>query len=192
MPNAPRLFAPAAIKVAPITLTVAFAAIGLATSPLAARPAKPPRPMALSAALITANGSDAGFATIRTSAGHNVLTLSLHGLKPGEHGVHFHTIGKCITPDFASAGGHLNPAGHQHGTLNPMGSHLGDLPNVTADASGNASAEVPLTISDTDLVKNLLDADGTAIVVHAGPDDYKTDPSGKSGARIACGVFNLD
>ena len=173
-------------------LAIVLAAIGLTAPNLAARPAKLPQPPVLSAALITANGSDAGFAAIHTTAGHKLLTLSLHGLTPGEHGVHFHTVGKCATPDFASAGGHLNPAGHQHGTLNPMGSHMGDLPNVTADASGSASAEVPLTMSDADLVRNLLHTGGTAIVVHAGPDDYKTDPSGKSGARIACGVFKLD
>lgn len=169
----------------------------LALSALVSAPALARRPAVaqgavFSAQLVRADGSDAGYALIRGQAGGKELVVGLHGLTPGEHGLHIHAVGKCMGPDFASASGHLNPEGHQHGTLNPAGHHMGDLPNVTADGSGNASATIPLAIGDAELVRNLLDQDGSAIVVHAGPDDYKTDPSGKSGGRVACGVFRLD
>ena len=107
----------------------------------------------------------------------------------GEHGLHFHAVGTCEGPDFKSAGGHLNPEGHQHGMLNPMGSHLGDLPNFIADAQGHAQLQIALDQLPDKLLPHLFDADGTAIVVHAAADDYRTDPSGNSGARIACGVL---
>jgi Cu-Zn family superoxide dismutase len=176
----------------PLLIALPLAALALIPASTAARHVKAPLQPVLSAALIRADGSDAGIAAIRAWAGNKTLTLTLHGLPPGEHGVHIHAIGKCNTPDFASAGGHLNPAGHQHGSLNPAGSHMGDLPNLTVDAAGNASVSVPLAIADADLVHTLLGASGAAIVVHAGPDDYKTDPSGNSGKRIACGVFKID
>lgn len=171
----------------------ALALTALVSAPaVARRPVTTPIFAVLSAQLVKPDGSDAGYAAIRGNAGKTELVVALRGLTPGEHGLHIHAVGKCAGPDFASAGGHLNPEGHQHGTLNPAGHHMGDLPNVTADASGNANASIPITIGDAELVKTLLDADGSAIVVHAGPDDYKTDPSGKSGGRVACGVFRFD
>ncbi len=89
----------------------------------------------------------------------------------------------------ASAGGHLNPHGKQHGMENPQGSHLGDLPNLSIGADGKGSFSVPLNGSPAEIEALLFDADGTALVVHAKPDDYRTDPSGNSGPRIACGVL---
>ena len=122
-------------------------------------------------------------------AGGLRITATAAGLPPGPHGFHVHTTGKCDAPGFTTAGGHLNPMGKMHGTDNPMGSHLGDLPNLIVRADGTASLSRRLSGDAATLTSALFDADGTAIVVHAGPDDYKTDPSGNSGARIACGVL---
>jgi Cu-Zn family superoxide dismutase len=127
---------------------------------------------------------------VRTASGSARLVGSLTGLSAGSHGIHVHAVGRCDAPSFASAGAHFNPAGRQHGLDNPMGSHAGDAPNISADAT--LRAEVDVTFSNTTLTTSasntLLDADGSAVVVHANPDDQKTDPSGNSGARIACGV----
>lgn len=172
----------------PFARRIANAALvaALAASPLAA---KAPVSALASAPLFTANGTDAGYAVITTKRDKAILRISLTGLTPGEHGLHFHTVGSCKGTGFSGAGGHLNPEGHQHGSKNPAGHHLGDLPNVTADANGSALTEIPLDGSAKALSAALFDADGSAIVVHAGPDDYMTDPAGNSGARIACGVF---
>ena len=120
------------------------------------------------------------------------VRVTVRGFVTGIHGVHFHQTGRCDAPDFASAGGHWNPAGHQHGRLNPQGAHLGDLPNleVRANGTGRIDFDVPVPAGTAAGVNPLLDEDGTAIVVHAAPDDYRTDPSGNSGARIACGVLS--
>jgi Cu-Zn family superoxide dismutase len=141
-------------------------------------------------------------ATIRDQSGRVLGTLTvtevgrgfvtsggLEHLPPGIHGIHLHTIGAC-EGSFTSAGGHWNPTGHQHGFENPRGPHLGDLQNITAAA--DSTAEVAVNNRGGGVlrgVNGLLDGDGAAIVVHAGPDDYRTDPAGNSGARIACGVL---
>ena len=142
------------------------------------------------ATLRQANGLPAGTAILTAARDKLTLSLALAGLPAGQKGMHLHMAGRCDAPDFASAGGHLNPGSRQHGTANPAGSHLGDLPNVTIDSNGAAAASAQLVGSRAELEAALFDADGTAIVVHAGPDDYRTDPSGNSGARIACGVLN--
>jgi Cu-Zn family superoxide dismutase len=111
------------------------------------------------------------------------------GLSPGAHGIHLHAVGKCEPPGFTSAGGHLNPFAKEHGMENPAGSHLGDLPNLDVSADGTATMSFPLGLSPRALQTQMFDGDGTAIVIHAGPDDYRTDPSGNSGGRVACGVF---
>jgi superoxide dismutase, Cu-Zn family len=142
------------------------------------------------AELKNAAGQPVGTATL-TQVGNAVrVVLEVQGLPPGQHGVHVHTVGRCDPPDFASAGGHFNPLSRQHGALNPQGAHAGDLPNVTVGADGKGRLE-----STTELFTlgggptTIFDADGSAIVVHAAPDDFKTDPTGNSGARIACGVI---
>lgn len=142
-----------------------------------------------SATLRQANGAPAGTAQITRSGDKLTVNIALIGLPAGTKGMHLHTAGKCDAPDFASAGGHLNPGARQHGTQNPAGSHLGDLPNVVINSSGTGAASAELSGASADVLATLFDADGTAIVVHAGPDDYRTDPSGNSGARIACGVL---
>ncbi len=139
----------------------------------------------------TAAGASAGTATIIVVAkGNPVLRVKVSGLTPGIHGVHIHTTGKCEAPGFTTAGGHLNPAGHQHGKDNPAGSHLGDLPNLTVESHGNGELAQTLSVDAATLRAQLLDADGAAVVVHADADDYRTDPSGNSGARIACAVLS--
>jgi Cu-Zn family superoxide dismutase len=138
------------------------------------------------ALLRTAAGGDAGSAVAAEHNGGIHVTIKVKGVPPGIHGVHVHAVGKCEAPDFASAGGHWNPVSKQHGTLNPAGPHAGDLPNLEVDASGNGTLTMMLPGGT---YEGLLDEDGSALVMHAGPDDLKTDPSGNSGGRIACGVF---
>jgi Cu-Zn family superoxide dismutase len=138
------------------------------------------------AALRKADGTTAGTATA-TPAGDGVMVaLRVEGLPPGAHGVHVHMTGKCDAPTFESAGGHWNPASAKHGLENPQGQHAGDMPNLTVGQDGRGTLEYTLKGGALD---GLLDADGAAMMVHASADDQKTDPSGDSGSRIACGVF---
>jgi superoxide dismutase, Cu-Zn family len=116
------------------------------------------------------------------------LELTLHDLTPGEHAIHFHAAPKCEGPDFKSAGGHFNPDGKKHGFDSPDGHHAGDMKNFTVGADGKANVRMEdgdVTLKDG---PHSLLTNGAAIVVHAKADDYKTDPSGNSGDRVACGV----
>ncbi|MCC6927010.1 superoxide dismutase family protein [Novosphingobium sp.] len=141
------------------------------------------------ATLHQANGAPAGSAII-TAAGTEVsITIAVVGLPQGPHGMHLHAIGKCDAPAFTSAGAHLNPHARQHGLENPAGSHLGDLPGITANSIGAGTVTASLRGSREEIEAALFDADGTAIVVHAAADDNRTDPTGNSGVRIACGVL---
>ena len=128
------------------------------------------------------NGEPHGFASFFSDGKRTSIKVDATGLPPGVHGIHLHSAGRCEGPDFKSAGGHWNPGGKQHGHDNPMGAHLGDLPNLTVGADGKGSANFSV---DGDME----DVDGTSLVIHADPDDNKTDPSGNSGARIACAVL---
>jgi len=141
------------------------------------------------ATLRLANGLPGGTAQLLAAGSQVNISIALAGISPGVHGVHLHQVGACDAPDFESAGGHLNPAGRQHGVENPAGAHLGDLPNVAIGASGAGTISATLSGSRADIMARLFDADGTAVLVHAGPDDYRTDPAGNSGSRIACGVL---
>jgi Cu-Zn family superoxide dismutase len=112
------------------------------------------------------------------------------GMRAGAYGAHVHTTGRCDAPDFASAGPHWNPTGHQHGKNNPRGMHKGDLPNLAVGTDGRGNFEIIIPGASIGAGPNaLLDADGAAVVIHAAADDYRTDPSGNSGGRIACGVL---
>jgi superoxide dismutase, Cu-Zn family len=142
-----------------------------------------------SATLLDAEGAVRGQARLVDRGDRIEVELDVRGLPPGVHGVHLHAVGSCNAPDFTSAGPHLNPDGRMHGTLNPQGSHLGDLPNLTIGRGGKGSLKARLPGAPAQVWPALFDGDGTAIVVHATADDYRTDPSGDSGARIACGAL---
>ena len=134
-----------------------------------------------------ASGSDLGSLTIMNGAGGLLLSGSLRGLPPGIHGIHVHAVGQC-QPPFASAGGHWNPMSRMHGTMNPDGPHFGDMANISVSPDGASIVNVQTAGGTLRGTYGLLDEDGAAVVIHAGPDDYRTDPAGNSGARIACGV----
>jgi len=130
-----------------------------------------------------------GQATLTEVSGGVRIVLEASGLRPGPKGVHLHAAGKCEPPAFASAGDHLNPQNKPHGLLNPDGPHAGDLPNITIDADGKGRLETfTERVSLGPGSASLFDDDGTALVIHAAPDDFKTDPSGNTGPRIACGI----
>ena len=143
------------------------------------------------ATLRNAQGTVVGTVTLAPSPTGIHFTGSLSGLPAGTHGIHLHAVGRCDAPDFASAGGHYNPASTHHGLENPAGPHAGDFPNVVVGSDGSTTLDLtnPRVTLDVNPVGGLFDADGTAIVVHAGADDQRSDPSGNSGARIACGVI---
>lgn len=143
----------------------------------------------MTAQLLDGAGKAIGDIQVSEDANGVTLRVSAAGLPQGVHGVHLHEIGKCDTPDFKSAGAHWNPASKKHGRDNPMGAHLGDLANFDI-GTGPASTSYlvgAVTVSGTQ--NALADADGTSLVIHAKADDYKTDPSGDSGDRIACAVL---
>jgi Cu-Zn family superoxide dismutase len=143
------------------------------------------------ATLRNAQGAVVGTLTLAPSNTGIHFTGTLNGLPAGTHGIHLHAVGRCDAPDFSSAGGHYNPASAHHGLENPAGPHAGDFPNIVVSSSGDASVDLtnPRVTLDVNAGSGVFDADGTAIVVHAGADDQKSDPSGNSGARIACGVI---
>lgn len=138
------------------------------------------------AQLTDTTGRPVGRATVREVAGGLRVTIDARGLPAGTHGAHLHTVGACTPPDFTSAGPHWNPAGTKHGSMNPQGPHGGDLPNLLIGKDGRGTLGVVLAGATMD---GLLDADGASMVIHAAPDDLATDPSGNSGARVACGVL---
>ncbi len=138
------------------------------------------------AAMANANGESVGEVELSQTPHGTLLHAKLTGLPPGAHAFHVHTVGKC-EPPFKSAGGHFNPDGVKHGILAEDGVHAGDMPNIHVPESGALEIEVLNTLLTLDA--SLFDDDGAAIVIHDGPDDYKTDPAGAAGPRIACGVI---
>lgn len=135
-----------------------------------------------------AAGRDLGTLTLSEAGPTITVAGRLSGLPPGEHAIHLHTAGRCDRPKFEAAGNHWNPTNSQHGTDNPKGPHLGDLPNFTVGQNRSGAIDATTPGGTLRGENALLDSDGAAVVVHAKPDDYKSQPSGNSGDRIACGV----
>jgi Cu-Zn family superoxide dismutase len=141
-----------------------------------------------------AQGNVVGAATLTEGTGGVKLQVQVRGFSAaanGEHGVHIHAVGTCEAPGFTTAGGHFNPAAKKHGLNSAEGAHGGDLPNlnIAADGSGTYEAGTDRITLAPGAAHSIFDADGSAVVIHAGPDDQMTDPAGNSGARIACGVL---
>lgn len=182
-------------RVAPI-LAAGFAALSLAAcsqepempteSNLAEATTAPAEPAPI--ALTGADGAAMGHVTLSDDANGVTIRIEASGLPEGVHGVHLHEKGLCEGPKFASAGAHWNPGFKQHGRDNPLGAHLGDLANFEIDAAGKGSTSFLVAGVTMSGVSTVVDTDGTSLVIHAKADDYKTDPSGESGDRIACAV----
>ena len=137
----------------------------------------------------TQSNKVSGLVTFAEREGVVFVEASLTGLTPGRHGIHIHEKGDCTAPDASGAGGHFNPQEERHGGFRGTRRHLGDLGNITADASGNARMRVQA--DGVTLRSGPNSVVGRALVVHADPDDYRTQPDGGSGARVACGVIGL-
>lgn len=145
--------------------------------------------------IVNERGVKIGTAQFAPSALGLRVAVKVSHLEPGEHGIHIHNVGKCDPPSFTSAGPHFNPTKAHHGVNNTETPHphFGDLPNLTADSKGNAKANFVLSgVILGDGLNSLFHDGGTAIVIHAKPDDLMSDPSGNSGDRIACGVITAD
>lgn len=142
------------------------------------------------APLRDAEGKVVGVALFVQEAQGVRISVTVKGLSPGEHGIHIHAVGVCEPPDFLSAGPHFNPTSKKHGLSNPEGPHAGDLPNLGVGEDGSAVYEhVTDRVTLTPGELSLFDEDGSALIIHAGPDDQSTDPAGNSGARLLCGVI---
>ncbi len=162
----------------------------------AADPAAPPPMAPAAAAVATAELQPTKDSTVKGSIRFTVVDGRLHasgdisGLKPGsEHGFHIHEKGDCSAPDGSSAGGHFNPGNAEHGSIDAPAHHGGDMPNIVADAQGNAHVDGPVSSNVNAGKGDGFDIIGRGLIVHADPDDYHSQPTGNAGARLACAVI---
>lgn len=145
-----------------------------------------------SAPVINAGGYELGSVTINDTPNGVDVVLDITSMPAGDHAIHFHQTGACDGPDFKSAGGHYNPHAVDHGHETASGPHAGDMKNFTAPQSGVVKQTIineQVSLSARSNFAPLLDDDGTALIIHVGPDDYTSQPSGAAGARIACAVI---
>lgn len=164
------------------TIALAATLLGLAATQASAA--------TMTAQLAGTDGSDIGTVTVTdTPSGMAHATVELQGLPEGVHGIHIHETGDCSAGDFTSAGGHL-AAASDHGVMVDGGPHPGDLPNAHVPADGAVTVEAFLPAFSVEEL--MMDDDGSAFIVHAGPDDYESQPSGDAGSRLACGVFEAE
>lgn len=167
----------------PITILAALSLGACTTSDLASAPAA-------NATLRAADGTARGTALVEQAGDGLRVSIAAVGLPAGVHAAHVHMTGSCTPPDFTSAGGHWNPTARQHGSENPQGMHLGDMPNITVGPNGVGTLNYVIAGATLEGgTAALLDADGAAVVIHASADDMKSDPAGNAGGRIACGVL---
>jgi Cu-Zn family superoxide dismutase len=165
---------------------ISLFALGLASSAGAADLEK-----TASAAMQSREGKALGTVKLTQMPKGVIMRVEMNGLSPGWHAIHIHSVGKC-EPPFTTAGDHFNPSDHKHGFAE--GPHEGDLPNIFADTNGQAATDmvtdrVSLVPGSANPGAFVLGPNGTSVIVHAAQDDYKTDPAGNSGDRIACGVI---
>ena len=147
-------------------------------------------PLSGGATLKDKDGKQIGVATLIQQPDGVRIAITGYRLPPGVHGLHIHAVGQCQPPEFTTAGAHFNPMGKKHGTQNPEGAHAGDLPNLDVAANGEGGVDiVSKAVTLGPGPTSLFGDNGTSIVIHTGPDDMKTDPTGNSGGRIACGVI---
>lgn len=166
-------------------LLLAALALAISAAPALAADTAPAK-----AELKNAEGKTVGTATLTELPGGVRLHLAVEGLPPGPKAFHIHENGACEAPGFSSAGGHFNPGAHAHGWHDAKGPHAGDMPNVIVGADGRGEVEVVnerVRLDDGE--RGLFKKGGTAIVMHAGADDYASQPAGNAGGRIACGVI---
>jgi Cu-Zn family superoxide dismutase len=164
----------------PLTAAVAALIAGVAFPALSA-------PQSITTDLKNSSGQTVGAVTVTEAPKGVLLHVEAKGLSPGWHAMHFHEKGDCSKADFTTAGGHTHGAGDRvHGLLNPNGHETGDLPNIHAGADGSAATEAYTSLIT---MTALRDTDGSAVVIHASPDDYMAQPIGGSGARVACAVI---
>lgn len=173
------------------TVVVALAVIVAAAGVVAYFVFIPAAALEATAVLRNADGATIGEARFVQESGGVRVSFQVRGLPAGEHGTHIHAVSKCEPTGFTSAGAHFNPFGKKHGLQNTEGPHAGDSPNLVVDSAGTGRLEylnnfVTLKSGESN---TLFDTDGSALVIHANPDDNKTDPTGNSGGRIVCGVI---
>jgi len=155
------------------------------------QPVSSERVESIAAPILNTDGEKIGEVSIVENIEGVTIDVIAENLTPGKKGIHIHEFGKCELSDFKTAGGHLNPFKKEHGFDNPKGYHLGDLPNIDVDHDGtvNVSLQLNKITLDPNAKNTILDKDGSAIIIHSEEDDYKTDPAGNAGERIACAAI---